>query len=187
MAALTCRDIIRTALRKTGALSSGSEPTASEANDGLEALQSLYLEWVDRAVFGRLKTVKATADYVAGEGERVVSNGFEIGFPTTVDDDCETREPADLALIMVVTAGVEPDIRVRDANRGEWVAVNGLGLSDDAPLAGRGSDGLSSCLARKIAGGYGLPVDDQIERAANRFVSALSRKSTAQTVGASFL
>lgn len=185
--ALTCRDIVRAALRKTGALSSGNEPTASEANEGLETLRSLYQEWIDRAVFGRLKTVKASADYVAGEGERVVSNGFEISFPTTIDDGCETREPADLALVMVVTAGAEPDSRIYDANRAEWVTVAGLALSDDAPLAGRGSDGLAACLARKIAGDYGLSSGDEVERNANRFVSQLCLKRTAQTLGASFL
>ena len=95
--------------------------------------------------------------------------------------------PALLALIIVATAGEEPDARIFDANQGEWVAVADLGLSDAAPLAGRGSDGLAACLGRKIAGDYGLPISDGLRDAANRFVSALSQKRTAQTIGASFL
>lgn len=186
MASLTCRDIIRTALRKSGALAAGSEPTASEALEALQALQSLYLEWVDRAVFGRLVTVSASGAYEAGEGERVIANGFTITFPTMVSDDCETRPPHDLALVMVVTAGADPDCRIYDANRAQWVSLSVLTLSDNAPLAGRGADGLAACLSRRIAGEYGLPSSDEVERSANRFITALGLKRTAQTVGVTF-
>lgn len=186
MASLTCRDIIRTALRKAGALSAGSEPTAAEAREALQALQSLYLEWVDRAVFGRLTTVSAAGAYEAGEGERVIANGFSVTFPSLVTEGCETRPPNDLSLILVVTAGAEPDCRIYDANRAEWVSLNGLSLSDNAPLAGRGGDGLAACLVRRIAGDYGLPTSDEIERSANRFITALGLKRTSQTVGVTF-
>jgi hypothetical protein len=184
----TIRETVRSALRKVGALTRGAEPSSSQARDGLEAFQSLLLEWVDNGKFGRLTNVIASADYEASEQERVVSGGFTITLPDTVvdDDTGETRPPKDLSLVVVVTAGAAPQVNLYDADRGEWVRLDTLEVADDAPLAGRGSDGLASCLAKRLAEEYGPPLGAQSEAAAAQFMSNLTHRRRDSTTAAEY-
>lgn len=85
---ITCRDLTKRSLRKLFVLASGREPTGSQAQDALDALLSLYKEFVGQGVFGRLNPVIITAStYTARENERVVCNnatGVTVTLPDTI-------------------------------------------------------------------------------------------------------
>lgn len=186
--AATCRDIVNGALRKLGVVRPGSGAKAGEAADALFALQSMYLEWIEGGMFGALSEVVATANAEVGENQRVLAGGYTISFPATVTDALtgDSRSPSDLAIAIVVTAGEEPDTRIYDANRAAWVALDGLELGDDAPLAGRGADGLSACLAKRLGEDYGQAITVQTEQSAGRFAAAISLKRTSRAVEVSY-
>lgn len=184
----TCREVIRSALRKIGVIASGEEPSITEAQDALDSLQSMYLEAVNGGRFGKLIPVIATADYEAGENEIITSGGFTITLPDTIEDEWtgDDRPPKDLSIVMVTTEGEEPEISVYDAYRGEWVALNGLALGDDAPLSGRGSDGLSATLAIRLADEYAATVSASVISQSASFISALSNKRTSRETEVEF-
>jgi hypothetical protein len=186
--ATTCRDIIHAALRKLGILRPGAAASNGEASDALFSLQSLYLEWIEGGMFGPLTDVTATAAYEAKEGERVASAGFTVTLPTTLIDvtSGESRSPVDLAVVVVVTAGAAQATSIYDANRGEWVSIAALDLADNAPLAGRGADGLAACLAKRLSDDYGEQVTAQTEQAAGLFLRAITMKRTSRAVETSY-
>lgn len=85
---ITCRDLINRSLRKLFVVASGRNATGSQAQDALDALLSLYKEFVGQGVFGRLNPVIITATtYSARENERVVCNnaaGVTVTLPDTI-------------------------------------------------------------------------------------------------------
>lgn len=94
---ITCRDLTKRSLRKLFVLASGREPTGSQAQDALDALLSIYKEFVGQGVFGRLNPVIITAStYSARENERVVCNnasGVTVTLPDTITLDLLRETP----------------------------------------------------------------------------------------------
>lgn len=181
----TCTQIIKLAMRKLKLLRAGANPTASEGVDYLAVLQDLYVTWVDKGRFGALTEVIATADYTAGENERIRADGHTITFPLNITD-ADTglnRAPNDLALVVVITAGQEPVRKIYDANRGEWVSLTGLTANGEAPLSSRGQDGLAACLAVQIADENDAAIPEAVAVAQRAFLGRIaSRKSTTADV-----
>lgn len=169
----TCRDIIKRAYQMVGIVALGEEPTAEEAEYGLEVLQTMYDGWVERGMFGRLKDVYKTANYTAQEGERVITPAATITLPTTIDDG-EVRAPRNLSCIVKIVAGVQTS---HVYHRGQWVTLGGLALASDAPFAERGAIGLAACVAQMMGDTFaGAAVGDATVRMANQFKGGLSYK-----------
>lgn len=164
----TILDVGTLALRKLGVLGRGNAPTAEDGRDILSAAQSFYDELVSAA---KLTPVVATANASAEENTRVLAGSYTITFPTTIADG-ETRTPYDLSIVSVVTAGQDPDTRIYDATRGEWVSLVSLTLTGDAPLANRGKDALACCWAKKLAEIEAVDVSAEIQLGAARFLHA---------------
>lgn len=170
----TCRQIITTALRKINQTGEGNRvPSAAEAIDALDVLNSLYEHWVDAGLFGKLTEYDADADYEAKEWERVRSNGFAVTTPTVITTDND-RIPYDLALVVV--AKTSPEFHLFDALVGDWVRLDSLTLDDVAPLSNRGRDGLACALAIAITDEYGGDAGPNTKRTAAQFMMGLSEK-----------
>jgi hypothetical protein len=142
----TCRQIITMCLRQGKVLAAGVDPDPSEADDGMVALQGLYLLWLSTGLFGRLTDVYSASDYTASEGERVTAPaGVTITIPDTVTDtiDGTTRAPRDLACIETIIDGART---VKLFDRTGWVDLLDLTLDSTAPLAERSQFGLAAAL-----------------------------------------
>ncbi|SLK03745.1 hypothetical protein [Novosphingobium mathurense] len=172
----TCRDVVSKAYRLAGIVALGDDPTADEADLGMEALQSMFDTWVSGGMFGRLTDVYKTAAYTALEGERVQTSGSPtITIPTTYAEDGQAgtdRPPYDLALIEV------QDGSTRNRwlyDRSGWVDLVGLTLNSTCPLADRGLNGFAACLAEEIAGPFG-DIPARLRLSASGFRQAISYK-----------
>lgn len=172
----TVRDIISLARARFG---ESEEATGADVTLLLLHLQSLYLSWVTEGVFGLRKDVTATADGPAEPGTRVLTSGYTITFPTTVTVNGRIQPPRDLSIITLATAGQEPDTRVYDAERGEWVQLQGLVIGGDAPLSGRNPLGLACLLALFISEMDGQPVTAGTDLLAQRFLGRLKTAAVA--------
>lgn len=84
--------LVKGALRKLGALATGSDVPAAEAADALEALQQMYLEMVGAGTFGRQADIFVpigAPDFTAREARRYTVKDFAdiaITLPELVDD-----------------------------------------------------------------------------------------------------
>ena len=190
----TCRDVIAYAMRLGRVLPAGEDPENDEAADGLIALQSLYDSWVSGGMFGRLEDVTLTANDNVEEGKRYyVPTGFTLTEnPTIAAEDSADgveRQPRDLAIYESLTEAGTRTVKVYD--RTSWVALTGLALGDNAPLAGRSPMGLAAALA--CSGAFlaifgDADVSPRVERLANSFLIQLSYKlgSTRDRVAAEY-
>lgn len=165
----TCRDVVTRALRM--ARITRETPAAEEATDGLTVLQSLYDGWLAGGMFGRLADVYETGSYEAKEGERVYLDAGTLTLPVDVDDE---RKPRDLAAIEGFTAGGSRVAYIWD--RTAWVQTNALTLDSEAPLSGRGVNGLAACLAVAYAEEFGAEIPGSTVMQSRNFKQALSYK-----------
>lgn len=93
---VTCRDIVRRALRKLSRVAAGQDVAGDDLVDGLETLQALYLEFVGLGVFGRMWDVVATADFTVLPQMRVLSNnesGIAVTLPQIIDPNAYSFYP----------------------------------------------------------------------------------------------
>lgn len=171
----TCRDVITRAFRKTKVYGTGEEPSSEDMTDGLDELQSFYEQCAANGMFGQLHDVLTSLDYEAAAGERVTAtDGAVITRPTELPDD-ETKPPYELSFIEVVDTVAQTVTRYLYEN-GAWVDINSLALDDEAPLSGRGRDGLAACLALPLAEEYGGEIGPAVVRQAGSFKTGLSLK-----------
>lgn len=170
----TCNDIITRALNMTGIVALGEVPDAAESEFALEALQSMYDAWVEGGMFGRLTDVYKTVDYEAKEQERVITPAATITLPTVIASVEGDRAPRELSCIVTIVGGVQTS---NIYHRGAWLDLNGLALTDEAPLADRGAFGLSAALALMIAETFRQGVvSASVANAARQFTGGVSLK-----------
>lgn len=189
----TCREIITSALRKPNLIAMGEAPAAEDAAEALTILQSLYDEMVALGSFGRLAEVIITADYEAGENERIYNNGavtYSVTLPETIDDAAAengVRPPRDCALVAVV--GASPAAYIYTASRGAWDDMSGLGLSSYAPLSDRSRDGLAALLAVRVCEANGRSVPQVVANTASAFRRLVTQRNNSprsETMGTYF-
>ena len=201
----TCNDIVRMAMGRIRQLRAGENPQGNEAADGMIFLQGLYDGWVSSGLFGRLNDTVISSDYTALEQDRVINDSnynvtlpltytasFPTGsyYPTWPDDrmwaylqSAQIRPPRDLAMVEILDAGALKRY-LYSAHLRQWVQINGLALTDTAPLAEHGAMGLASCLAEVMGDEYGEPVGPNVREQATQFKWGLSSKYDSQRVGA---
>lgn len=172
----TCADIITRALRKARVYSAGETPSADDMADGLDELQNLYEQWGSNGMFGRLADVAVDDDYEAAPNERITASGSGvITIPTSLEIEGEDVPPFDTAFIEVVDT-VAATVTRYLYERGAWVEISGLALTDEAPLASKGRGGLSACLALAYAEEFGASVGPGVARQAASFKTGLAMK-----------
>lgn len=158
----TVLQIAQGAALELGARQLNDTLSSEEAARCLIRIQSMYREAVEKGVFGRVEEYLATDDYEAEEHQRIYSAGFTITLPETIDD-CETgeeRRPRDLAMVQIVNEGDDPEIHIYDAHLGEWVRIDNLTLTSEAPFSARNRTGLECVAARACASTFRKPVPE---------------------------
>jgi hypothetical protein len=164
----TCRDIITTAYRMANVIGAGDEPTAIEAEEGLDELQTLYDGMIASRALGALKEVYASQNMEAEEFTRVTkASGVTVTLPATIDTDNELRAPVELACVEIVGTGASVH------ENGAWVNLYGLTLDSEAPLASKGRNGLAAMLSVTLSARHGSPLPDQYVMMARRFNGSL--------------
>jgi hypothetical protein len=146
----TCRDAITRALRFLSVVSEG-QPAANayDAQNGLEALKNVYLEFISAGRFGPITNVLASANYTANENERVTkTTTLTVTLPTTITDtdacgNSITRAPYDRSV--VIEAG--SSTYLYDADLAGWQTIETLTLDSDLPLGRRYFLDLSALIA----------------------------------------
>jgi hypothetical protein len=189
-------------MRKIGVLATGAEPQPSEAQEALDLLRQMYLEFVGAGTFGRQADVfvpAGSADFTARENRRyTVENIRDIAItlpemvndtwcrwtppygdlwrPPVVDTEpaSDDRPPLDGAL---VTAGDLSSETTRtfvyDAALARWVSLQDLELTDQAPLSTRYAEGLMCELALRLAAEYEAEPSVTVVRGAAQGRSAM--------------
>lgn len=149
----TVRQILTRAARKIGQATEGQPaPTAYDMDNLLGTLQAWYESSINGGLFGQLVDVFKDEAYTAVEFDRVRKDAaVTITIPDTITDPDtgEERAPLDLCPIVVTYPGQAdyPQLNVYDADVGDWVRLDGLTLDSDAPLSGRGANGLAALVA----------------------------------------
>ena len=177
--AVTCRDVITRAFRKTRIYAAGEIPSDDDMDDGLTELQSMYEQFGSGGMFGKLTDTLQTGDYEAEPFQRIQISGGTVTLPTEQVDDDEVP-PYALSYIEVIDTDAPSVTRYLYEN-GAWVEIGALALEDVAPLADRGRGGLSACLALTLAEEFGAQVGPGVARQAGAFKTALSLKTGSDT------
>lgn len=178
----TCRDIITDAFQLAGIVPIGDTPTASEASFALIGLQSMFQSWAGNNLFGALKEVFVTEDYVALENERITIDDATVTIPITYEKDGdgyrdgagERRAPRELSCIVTITNSA---VFTYIYDRRQWVQVETLTLDSECPLAQYGARGLAACLAVEAINtpAYGGQVTPGMMRSCTAFKGAVMR------------
>lgn len=170
-------NLCKLALRKIGALASGTEMSASEGAEALELLRSLYRTFVGQASFGEQRSVyvPANEDITAWPNTRIVTEDYAtsvITLPLLIDDTTPKWDygwgpyrwaayrpgpPEDFSII-TVNDRTDPSIRftyVYDAAFAQWTDIESFVLADEAPLSTRMGNELAAMLAIELAPEYG--------------------------------
>lgn len=169
----TCRDIVTLALRQARIVGIGRTPRASEAAEGMDALQALYDRMFADGPLGPFTDVYATSDYTAKENERIIADNATITIPDTFDDGGELRTPKDLSAIIVVTDTTQKNYVF---SLGRWQIADSLTLDSEAPLANRDRVGLAALLAVQFAEMFGAVLPPETTRRAYQFKGRISHK-----------
>lgn len=170
----TCRDIITLALQQARIVGIGRTPRASEAEAGMNALQSLYDHMFSHGPLGPFTEVYATEDYTAGEDERIIADNATITIPDTIEvygDD--PRTPTDLAAVVVITDTTRLQYVF---SLGRWEVCHALTLDDTAPLSERDRTGLAALLAKEYCEMFGAQLPGATMLRGLRFLGDLSSR-----------
>jgi hypothetical protein len=192
-------DIIKRAMKKLHVLASGTNPTSAQAADGMDALQSLYVELIGQGSLGRLNDVLATSDYTAKEFDRIqASTGITVTLPLIITPPmcspggnlpydygfrawdttlagAANRPPRDRAPVLVIQDNVET-AHVYRSQTNEWVTINDLAQTDLFPFADTLKDGFAALLAERIADDYSTVAGPSTQQAARTCRWMLSAK-----------
>lgn len=162
----TCRDIVTLALRQARIVGIGRTPRASEATEGLAALQSLYDSMFADGPLGPFTDVYATEAYTAQENERIIADGVTITIPDTIVENGQTRTPKDLTAVIVITDTTQKNYVF---SLGRWQVCDSLTLDSTAPLANRDEAGLAALLAMHYSEMFGAELPPMTARRAMDF------------------
>jgi hypothetical protein len=131
----TCRQIVTRSLRMLGVIGEGNPaPSSASADDAMQALIGLYSGLIGTGTFGPLKDVLITANYTAGENERVIdaTGLLTVTRPLTVnvslcegepyDPTCDTTRPVQDRSI-ILQPGTTPKSWIFDSDLNAWTDV----------------------------------------------------------------
>lgn len=146
-----------------------SSPAPEDAEACMMGLQDLLDRYVT-AARGRLTEVYTTDAYEAGENEIIRRSAAQtITYPARIDND---RDPYDGSLVIVT--GEPRASRIYDGDRGDWVAIEGLTLTDECPFGLRDAAGIAAAVAQDQSDTFGVTLTGQTLRDAARARMMLS-------------
>lgn len=198
----TTREIGQLALRKLGLLRAGGTASDAEIQDCLEALSSLYMQWIDGGAFGRVRNVPIarSGSMTTGVNQHLnvlTEDAVDLSLPSIVPYDywdtyMPSRDygwglnvpfggndgqnvPPDKSVILITDQfGSGRATYVYDGTVQRWMSVSDLTLDDEAPLSARNLDGLASVLAVRVVDQFGDTNLSQLTmRSANKYQLAL--------------
>jgi hypothetical protein len=141
------RGVLTQAIRYTRAVALVDTPTENEMDAALEDAQSFFLTYPIR----KLKPVLVTANYTAGENERIANNSgapIVVTLPETITENDVTRSPYNGAIVEV--AGGARSIYI--AELGSWMTLTNLTLSTENPFGPTHDMNVAAMMAARIAG-----------------------------------
>lgn len=165
----TNRDIITRAFRLIGQLAAGEVPTSDEASDALVTFQSIIFALPGIGFPDGLTEVDITADYTAGEDERIRSTSGSpvVTLPTTItDSDGTVRPPRNGARVQIIGSAGKFYLYV--SAQGAWVALDDMALETVFPLGYEHEEGFASVLATRLAPEYGAVISEPLAIMAER-------------------
>lgn len=142
----TMRVLLTRAMRRTRARSLVDTPAPEEMDAALEDAQAFFMGLTART----LADVLVSADYTAGEDERVFNSSgspIVVTLPETVTVWGVERPPRNGALVEVAAAATRS---IYIADQGAWNAVTGLTLDTEQPFGLPMDDALSDMLAVRM-------------------------------------
>ncbi len=199
----TCRDVIADALALLGAIAPGGEPTIDELDAGLAAISSVLLGIHESR--GPLADIDVTADFVAGENQRLrvqAGANVKLTLPNSIlrcngvrvgvygvgwvrdqgavgsigpADGFLSRAPRDGSRIEVV--GDSQALYFYRADLNAWVAANPLTLDGPLPLNARFGEAMSALVAERLSDAVGVSPSPGLLRRVARGNSALMLQS----------
>lgn len=161
---LTNGDICTQAIEWSGARGVGEAPEAVESLRALRVLESLLLSAIPLGQ-AKLTDVFKSADYTAGENERVYDTSdtpIIITLPDLVTDATTglQRAPRNGAIVQGADVG---QTWVYVASLGSWSELTNLELAANNPLGPLFEEGLTAMLAVRLAGPqFRLAVDQAV-------------------------
>lgn len=175
---MICRDLIVKSARKLGLIRAGGTMSDADAADFLASLESQYAEWITQGAFGPIRPVIQTTDATAGLNQHLNNIGdtpLTVTLPTSVSDWwIDSIVPYDCSVVQVTSLQPDRQTYIYDGTVQRWMQIGTLTLEDEAPLSARGSDGLASILAVRLADEYGSDLLSPITlRQANAYKIAL--------------
>lgn len=165
-------DIIKGAMKKLHVLTARTEPSESQAFDGLAILRSLYVELIGSGSLGRLYDVLATSNYTAFENDRVIASAaVVVTLPTIITQErpwcgpfggygsdygwgwgspCSTRPrpPRDRAVIVVKDDTGQHEY-VWSTYQNAWIDLLAQTQQSPFPLSVHLEDGFKALLAER--------------------------------------
>ena len=155
---MSVRDTLEGAIAWTGARPLGDTPEDGEMTACLAHFQNMLLALPSLGMAGQLTDVIITADYEAGENERIFNTDlddgdepFQVTLPREIEDDAVesgSRPPRHGAVVKI--AGDDGQTFVYIAYLGAWVTLQGLALNDDQPLGAEFEEALQTMLGARI-------------------------------------
>lgn len=138
------RTLLTRAIRKTRQKPLGDTPEAEEIDAALEDAQAFFLTLTNR----QLVDVLVSADYEAGEDERVNTGGLtlDITLPTSISG--EDRPPRAGAIVEI--AGTDLTRYIYVPELASWTAIGGLDLNSVQPFGPSMDDALTDMLAARF-------------------------------------
>lgn len=146
---MTVGDTIARAIRMTGARGLGQSVSADETAEALAVFQNMLIS-LPRTI---LTDVLITANYTAGENERITMSGgaFTVTKPSTVTDTKTgaTRAPRNGAIIEIADA-TTPQRWIYITELAGWQQVHSLTLTSVQPFGPEHEEGLAAMLAMRL-------------------------------------
>lgn len=183
----TCRDIIKSAYRRSGVKAAASNINDVQYEVGIELLQDMYYGFISGGMFGRADDVLVeSATYTAAENQRIYVgvDPCTVTIPEVFNDRGVNRRPKAGAFIIHVLYDGTMKAYLWDAWSQAWVLCSSLALDDVAPLGDEYGESIKNLLAVKIADDVGSPVSPLLlRRAATAKMSLASRFSDERVEG----
>jgi hypothetical protein len=138
------RVLLTRAIRKTRARGLNDAPSANEMDAALEDAQAFFMTLTNR----ELTDVLITANYTAGEDERItdLAGSYTVTRPTEITAD--DRPPRNGAIIEVT--GTSPTRHVYVSELKAWSQVNGLALTSEQPFGPSLDEAVTDMVALRI-------------------------------------
>jgi hypothetical protein len=183
----TVLDVIKRARRKLKVYDRAEELDTLDAEEGLESFKDFLKGLVATGALGKLTPVIISADYTAGENERIVNTSatpWVITLPQVIEADLtdpdsedEDRPPRERAIVEI--AGDNPVTWIYEARLGGWVSIQDLELTSEAPLSAAFGDELICRFALQIADENSAEPGPVTIASARRFMRAITASNDA--------